>query len=154
MIELLIVIAIVGLSVSLVGPSLFKQYQKVVVSQKLSKVDLSIKYLSELAFYNYKTIEVSAEGKLISARFLSEGKLAGADSETDEEALENTNDAESPKPLLFKQEFDDVFIRPMVFTIDSNGIPSVPSITVTLDSNPHELRLHHVIQKTSGNDTD
>lgn len=154
LIELLIVMTIVGLSVSMVGPSLYKQYEKARANQQIQKVELTFKYLAELAFYNYRPIEVETNGREIKAYFVGEltkGK-AQEDGELEEESNKDEEDVNVQSNLLFSQEFKDVFIAPQTLIISGNGIPSIPAITVTQNETKHEIRLHHVVKKTNGND--
>lgn len=162
LIELLIVMLLVGLSASLIGPSLYKQYDKSRSMQQRQKVEFSLKYLAQVAFYNRKSIVVSFDGSEVSAQYkkLSNQRFVEEVTNENDDSIQGGDEdlqMEERSPLdppLFTESFPDLFFKPLSIEIDSNGIAEVSSIFVYQNEVEQLIRFHHVIKKTVRNDAD
>lgn len=160
LIELLIVMTLVGLAVSIVGPSLYKQYDKARTLQQRQKVEFSLKYLAQVAFYNQKTIVVSFNGSEVSAKFREQDHQELARESSGEEHFDSSDsevplsDSQQAEVGIFTESFPGLFFKPQAVDIDVNGIAEVSTISVFQNELEQPIRFHHVIKKTVGNDAD
>lgn len=166
LIELLIVMLLVGLSASLVGPSLYQQYDKTRLMQQRQKVEFSLKYLAQVAFYNQKVIEVSFNGSEVTAQYKKMNKKQVIEGDSDFEgnsfevnSFQESNEEQDPVDIsetktLFSESYPGLFFKPITIEIDANGIAEASNISVFQNEIERTIRFHHVIKKTVRNDAD
>jgi len=148
LIELLIVMALVGLAVSLVGPSLYSQYQSSNARQERQKFQMLSQYAAKLAFYNRSSLAMDLDGKRVSIRaldgFVKEQEKAAAETEM-------VGSAVTP---LHSESFNSLFFKPQTIEIDGNGNYLTPLVKVRQSEKEYDIALQSISPKTTGNDAD
>ena len=134
LLELLVVIVLMALSVSLVGPSLYQQIEKSKQQAALGDLDKQLHYVSQRAYYAKKRHGILFNGKQLFV--LEENR---EDSPEQMLSMRSESLIELRQRALSVREFDDIFFPPAYVTFNQLGQPSLPFVTLIL--NEKELRI-------------
>lgn len=141
LIELLIVILLMTLSVSLVGPSLFNQIEKSKKEVTIAQIEKQLRYISQRAFYSRTIHSVLFSGKQM---FVFERAPLSSQWQ---ELLVNRDDV-TLEALLEQAElvrqFDDVFFQPTYVQFNQMGMPDTDIVRVVLNEEESQLVLPKV----------
>ncbi|GAA0353885.1 hypothetical protein GCM10009092_17790 [Bowmanella denitrificans] len=123
LLELIVVLSIVGLLMSLVGPALFTTLDKVRVQSEVRKLEGVIFKLSNQAFLYGREIDVVLEGQ--HCQFFFQGE-------------------EKKQSLL---QFEHIHFPRQTFSVNSHGFLSVSEVNYSVDDVLWAMDLNKVLSK-------
>ena len=112
LLELLVVMAIMGLSLTLVGPLVFDQVDKTKANAELKQLEVLFNSTASSAYLSGQTVQLSFDGKILH-------RTTGKKTVT--------------------TEFNYLFFKPVQFEINSNG--QIPKLQLYLTANRKNVEL-------------
>ncbi len=120
LIELMIVIAIMSIALTLVGPNLFKSYQKAQYQTDMIKLRENMKAISRKAFLNNRAVKLQFSTNKIQYQYL-----------------------DSNKPLVVKI-FEHITFPAQTVLISSSGFIDKFDITITTGKTSKKMSLREI----------
>jgi prepilin-type N-terminal cleavage/methylation domain-containing protein len=112
LLELLVVMAIMGLSLTLVGPLVFDQVDKTKANAELKQLEVLLHATASSAYLSGQTVQMNFDGKVLQ-------RATGKKTVT--------------------TEFNYLFFKPVQFEINSNG--QIPELQLHLTANRKSVEL-------------
>ncbi|WDE03953.1 type II secretion system protein [Thalassomonas viridans] len=145
LIELIIVMAIVGLLMGLVGPLTVKGYEKIQAKEEQLTLINLLRANSYRSFAAGKPGMFSLDKNSINFRYLNRNDAAGgrilAVEPPDEVTISSNNGLAGSEPIVAASEFKYLTFLPQVLQVNSFGLISPAQITLSINGKEQVLDL-------------